>query len=297
MMKPEEFSRGRKTPAALLLVIACLTFAGPVSAQTGGSNLPIPAVIRIPAGTAVIGSDGPERNKAYELDRRAYGTDITRRQRWYDSENPRRTVTVNAFAITRTPITNRQYAAFIAATGHRVPVVKPRVWKSYGLIHPFGRTLRHAWLDGRPPKGRAHHPVVLVSNADARAYAAWLTRATGKQWRLPTALELEIAARGRDGRIFPWGNDFDPARLNSADLGPDDTTPVGSFPQGASPFGLLDAAGQVYEWTSTPAGSGRFTVKGGGWDDKGCGVCRPAAAHGRPIGIKHILIGFRLVLD
>jgi formylglycine-generating enzyme required for sulfatase activity len=77
--------------------------------------------------------------------------------------------------------------------------------------------------------------------------------------------------------------------------------PVGSFPAGASPYGLLDAAGQVFEWTATPpdpgGGRNRFLVKGGSWDDRGCGVCRPAAGHGRPAGLKHILIGFRLVVE
>ncbi|MBI1985361.1 MAG: SUMF1/EgtB/PvdO family nonheme iron enzyme, partial [Rhodospirillales bacterium] len=95
---------------------------------------------------------------------------------------------------------------------------------------------------------------------------------------------------------FPWGDSYDPRRLNSHDLGPFDTMPVGSFPEGASPFGLLDAAGQVFEWTATPAGAGRYLVKGGSWDDKGCGVCRLAARHSRPADLKHILIGFRLVL-
>ncbi|MCK5276469.1 MAG: SUMF1/EgtB/PvdO family nonheme iron enzyme, partial [Alphaproteobacteria bacterium] len=90
---------------------------------------------------------------------------------------------------------------------------------------------------------------------------------------------------------------WDPARLNSHDLGPFDTVPAGRFRNSASPFGLLDAAGQVFEWTATPSGSdgGRFIVKGGSWDDKGCGVCRPAARHSRPATLKHILIGFRLV--
>ena len=72
---------------------------------------------------------------------------------------------------------------------------------------------------------------------------------------------------------------------------------MGSYPSGASPFGLLDGAGQVFEWTSTPKGKSRYLVKGGSWDDKGCGVCRPAARHGRPKYIKHILIGFRLVME
>ena len=97
--------------------------------------------------------------------------------------------------------------------------------------------------------------------------------------------------------MFPWGDGYDPDTLDSHDAGPFDTMPVGSFPSGASPFGLLDAAGQLFEWTATPSGPGRFIVKGGSWDDKGCGVCRPAERHSRPAGIKHILIGFRLVRE
>jgi formylglycine-generating enzyme required for sulfatase activity len=137
----------------------------------------------------------------------------------------------------------------------------------------------------------------MVSHGDAAAYAAWLGRATGLAWRLPSEAEWEKTARGTDGRRFPWGEAFDPARLNSADRGPFDTVPAGRFRDGASPYGMLDAAGQVFEWTATPAGRDRFIVKGGSWDDKGCGVCRPAARHGRPAAIKHILIGFRLVRD
>ena len=139
--------------------------------------------------------------------------------------------------------------------------------------------------------------MVLVSHADARAYAIWLSTFTGQRWRLPTEAEWEKAARGTDGRRFPWGNKFDPTRANSADKGPFDTVPVGTFPKGASPFGLLDPAGQVFEWTATAARKGRFIVKGGSWDDKGCGICRPAARHTRPEDLKHILVGFRLVRE
>jgi len=83
--------------------------------------------------------------------------------------------------------------------------------------------------------------------------------------------------------------------LNSHAGGPFDTPNVGRFEHGASPFGVLDGAGQVFEWIAKPVAAQRTWVKGGSWDDKGCGVCRPAARHSRPIGIKHILIGFRLV--
>jgi len=137
--------------------------------------------------------------------------------------------------------------------------------------------------------------VVLVAYQDARAYGEWLSKATGRTWRLPTEIEWEKAARGADGRRFPWGDAFDPELLNSHDKGPFDTVPVARFPRGKSPYGLLDPAGQVFEWTSTKIGKSGYLVKGGSWDDKGCGVCRPAARHSRPQGLKHILIGFRLV--
>ena len=132
---------------------------------------------------------------------------------------------------------------------------------------------------------------------DANAYAEWLSKKTGRKWRLPTELEWEKAARGDSGRIFPWGNNWDPTLLNSYDRGPFDTMPVGKFSDGQSPYGMRDAAGQVFEWTSTPAGKGRYIVKGGSWDDKGCGVCRASARHSRLHSIRHILVGFRLILS
>lgn len=263
----------------------------------GSDDVAVPAVVEIPAGPFVAGSDDREREAAYRLDEAAYGSPVTREQRWYAGERARGIATTAAYAITVTPITNRQYAAFVAATGHVPPGVDRETWMSYGLVHPYASTRRFAWHDAQPPAGRAEHPVVMVSLADAKAYADWLSRYTGRTWRLPTELEWEKAARGVDGRTFPWGADFDPARLDSHDAGPYDTTPVGAYPAGASPFGVLDAAGEVYEWTATPAGAQRAIVKGGSWDDRGCGVCRPAARHGRPAGIRHIVIGFRLVLE
>ena len=222
---------------------------------------------------------------------------ITRQNEWYEVEFPRQSRDTARYFITRNLITNAQYAAFVAATGHRHPDVSPSVWRSYGLIHPWKRTRRHAWAGGRIPKDREHHPVVLVEWHHAVAFAAWLSQRTGARWRLPTEAEWEKAARGTDGHRFPWGDDYDPTRLNSHDHGPFDTVPIGKFALGASPFGLLDAAGQVFEWTSTTTPSGRIIVKGGSWDDKGCGVCRSAARHSRPKNLRHILIGFRLVRE
>ena len=277
-------------PAALLPVIA-------VWCAAAWSETRVPETIEIAAGAYVRGSDRAEREAAYRLDEVAYGHSITRTNKWYESEFARGPAKIPAFAIMRTPVTNQQYAAFVREAGHRSPDIDRETWRRYGLIHPYERTRRHAWRDKSPPRARGNHPVVLVSHDDARAYAAWLSLKTGARWRLPSEEEWEKAARGTDGRRFPWGLKFDPRQLNSADHGPFDTVGVGSYPTGVSPFGLLDAAGQVFEWTSTPSGVGRRIVKGGSWDDKGCGICRPAARHSRPEDLKHILIGFRLVRE
>lgn len=90
---------------------------------------------------------------------------------------------------------------------------------------------------------------------------------------------------------------IDPQRPESADFGPFDTEPVGSRPSAASPSGMLDAAGQVHEGTFTPAGPGRFPVEGGWGHDRGCGVCRPAARHGRPRDLRQVIVGFRLLRE
>ena len=279
---------------ALSMAIALV----PVTAlPVASGDSAVPATLDIPAGPFIAGSDRAEREAAYRLDETAYGHGRTREWRWYESEPVRHTVETGAYAITITPITNHQYAVFVAATRHSAPDVDAKTWAGYGLVHPFKRTRRHAWAGGRVPAGRGDHPVVLVSHGDTVAYAAWLSARTAKRWRLPTEAEWEKAARGAVGRRFPWGEAFDAGRLNSHDRGPFDTVPVGSHRQGRSPYGLLDGAGLIFEWTATQAAPGRYIVKGGSWDDKGCGICRPAARHARPAVLKHILIGFRLVRE
>ncbi len=256
-----------------------------------------PKTIAIPAGPFLSGSDRAEREMAYRLDEKAYGHSVTRKNRWYESELARTTRETGAYHIMVNPVTNQDYARFVAGTGHPAPAVDRKTWKAYRLIHPFKRTAKFQWHGGKMPEGRGNHPVTMVTIADARAYAAWLSEKTGKVWRLASEIEWEKAMRGTDGRIFPWGDQWDAARLNSHDAGPFDTMPVGSFPNGASPYGVTDAVGQVFEWVSDSPREGRHWVKGGSWDDKGCGVCRPAERHQRPSDIKHILIGFRLVRE
>ncbi len=254
-----------------------------------------PETVDIPAGAFISGSDRAEREAAYQLDERAYGHSITRTNKWYEFEHLRTRITLPGFRIMWAPVTNALYSVFIKQTGHRPPGVDEATWKSYRLAHPFSRTRQFAWSGGAMPKGREQHPVVLVSKTDAEAFARWLSANTKSTWQLPTEEQWEKAARGESGARFPWGDEFDPARLNSHDTGPFTTMPVASFASGASAYGMMDAAGQVFEWTATTAGNNRSIVKGGSWDDKGCGVCRPAARHSRPNAIKHILIGFRLI--
>jgi toxoflavin biosynthesis protein ToxD len=125
--------------------------------------------------------------------------------------------------------------------------------------------------------------VTHISWKAALEYVAWLTQVTGEPWRLPTEEEWEKAARGADARIFPWGNNWDPTRANTEEGGPGDTTPVGSYPNGASPYGALDMAGNVNEWCGIPPDSplmrpGAWTggespksggyLAGGGWDER-----------------------------
>lgn len=273
------------------LVLALLVLNG---GAAQGVELDLPVTVPIPAGDFMMGSTRAERDAAYDLDEHAYGHSRTRQWKWYENEPPHR-VQTQAYNIARNLISNEQYAVFIQETLHPAPNVDRATWQGYKLVHPYERTRKFIWYNGHPPKGRGQHPVVLISHDDAKAYARWLSKKTGKSWRLPTEAQWEKAAKGTDGRWFPWGNVFDPEKLNSHDQGPFDTAPVGSYPQGISPFGLLDGAGQVFEWTSTEDGPNRYLVKGGSWDDKGCGVCRPAARHTRPGILKHILVGFRLV--
>ncbi|MBN1262557.1 MAG: SUMF1/EgtB/PvdO family nonheme iron enzyme [Anaerolineae bacterium] len=167
---------------------------------------------------------------------------------WMGKESGARRVPVEIFFIAKTPVTQAQYQRFVKATDHRPP---------------------SNWEDGRPPKGKLSHPVVYVSWDDAVAYCRWLGEVTGKPIRLPSEVEWEKAARGDvDRRAYPWGDRFEATRCNSDALGLGDTTPVGIFVEGASPYGVLDMAGNVWEWTSTVDGGSRV-LRGGAFLNSG----------------------------
>jgi len=275
----------RKLYALLLLLPVYLLAAGAIAANEW---------VTIPAGAFLMGSTPAQVEAGYRISAQGYGHDRVRQFGWFDHEMPQHTVTLAQYRIQKTAVTQREYAQFVTETHYPAPLVDAATWQEYGLVHPYSRAQAYNWQQGRPPEHRGDHPVVLVSSRDAEAYAQWLSHKLHRTLRLPTAAEWEKAMRGTDGRLFPWGNRYDAARLNNDDRGSFGTMPVGSFAGGASPYGVLDGAGQVYEWTSTPQGAHRRIVKGGSWDDHG-GICRSAAFHSRPIMIKHIIIGFRLV--
>lgn len=112
------------------------------------------------------------------------------------------------------------------------------------------------WRDERY-KGPTQ-PVVGVCWYEARAYCAWLTAQLGRLVRLPTEVEWEAAARGRDGRRYPWGEEWDPLRANTSESRVKRTTPVGVFVEDVSPYGVVDMGGNVGEWTSSLFGAGDF---------------------------------------
>jgi len=166
-------------------------------------------MVRVPAGTFLYGEDKKE-------------------------------VELSEFWIDKAPVTNAEYARFVAETGHTPP---------------------EHWEGETPPEKIADHPVIFVSWHDATAYANW---AGG---RLPTEQEWEKAARGTDGREYPWG-EWAEGRCNSEEARIGGTTPVGEYsPQGDSPYGCQDCAGNVCEWTASKyePGSGYGVVRGGAW--------------------------------
>lgn len=134
-------------------------------------------------------------------------------------------VRLPAYYIARTCVTNRQYKLFIDQTGYHPPQA---LW---GEV---------VWRDDIFSLNKAEHPVVHVTWVDAQAYCKWAGL------RLPTELEWEKAARGTDGRIYPWGDIWDPSRCCNNTF--DATCPVESYPYGASPWGILQMAGNVQEW-------------------------------------------------
>jgi formylglycine-generating enzyme required for sulfatase activity len=199
-------------------------------------------------------------------------------------ERPATTVALPVFAIGRIPVTNAQYASFVATTGHRAPA---------------------HWEGTQPPPEIAGHPVTYVDWRDATAFCAWAGV------RLPTEGEWEKAARGTDGRTYPWGEDPPtPRRVNGCGwVGT--TTEAGGAPEGAGPYGALDMAGNVWEWTTSldrpypyrgddgredPAAPGRRILRGGTFNHAASGLRCATRSPLHPDACDEY-IGFRVAAD
>lgn len=150
------------------------------------------------------------------------------------------TVTVPSFYLDKYEVTNDEYAEFIKDTGKPPPVINQEVEEGYW----------QPWNGNNPPSGRERWPVANVSPNDAEAYAAWLSKRDGVNYRLPTEEEWEFAARnGPKNSLFPWGNSWEGESANiNQQKSP---VNVGSFPRGATQTGVQDMVGNVWEWTST----------------------------------------------
>lgn len=244
-------------------------------------------VAQIPAGRVFLGTSDVQI-RVLESDPEWPRDD---RYDFFRDEQPQHTMNLSAFCIGLTPVTNAQFFSFVEATGRHLPKVWP------GLIYP---------------EGQAEYPVTGISWHTARAYCEWLSVISGWPCRLPAEMEWERAARGDDERVYPWGSDFHPFRINSAEAFTRGPTPVHLHsPASDSPFGVMNMSGNVWEWTSSlfkpypydptdgredPQAAGERVVRGGAWVYSRR-LARCAAREGAPADIASQTIGFRIAVS
>jgi iron(II)-dependent oxidoreductase len=192
----------------------------------------VPETVLVPAGPFLMGST-EDNEKAY------------------DDERPQHRVYLNAFRIGRYPVTNAQYALFVNDGGYE----KQEFWAEAGWSWRNDNSAVQPLYWEDPQWKQPDHPVVGVSWYEALAFCRWLSDTTGREFRLPTEAEWEKAARGEHGREWPWGNEFDSRKANTAESDTGGTTPVGRYSlAGDSPYGASDMAGNVWEWCGTMIG-------------------------------------------
>jgi formylglycine-generating enzyme required for sulfatase activity len=175
-------------------------------------------LVYMPAGEFLMGSTEAEIAQAVKKYPASF----------FGNEQPKHTVYLDAYWIDRTVVTNAQYARCVKAG--QCP--SPQATRSHKRDHYYGN-VRYA-----------NYPVIYVTWSNAENYCGWAGR------RLPTEAEWEKAARGTDGRIYPWGNQAPDTTLANFDENVNDTTEVGKYPAGASPYGVLDMAGNVWQWVA-----------------------------------------------
>lgn len=243
--------------------------------MSGADRVTGPEMVHVPAGGFLMGTTAAQiRQLAANPELARAWTEAGHFQR----EQPAGEVALPAFFIARHPVTVGVYRAFIAAGGYR----DSRWWTAAGWAWRAAAEVTQPdhWDDPRWT-GDDRLPVVGVSWYEAVAYGAWLAGATGEAYRLPSEAEWEKAARGTGGRLFPWGDTFEPECCNVRASGIGHTVPVGSYrPAGDSPYGCADMVGNVSEWVLSrfapypydpadgredPAGEAERVTRGGSW--------------------------------
>ncbi|MBM3238031.1 formylglycine-generating enzyme family protein [Candidatus Poribacteria bacterium] len=200
-------------------------------------------------------------------------------------EQPQHRVYLDAFYIDQYEVTNAQFQKFVKETGYVTDAEREGWGYLWEGFNDWPRVKDANWRSprgvGSSIVGKADHPVIQVSYNDALAYALW----AGK--RLPTEAEWEKASRGTDGRLYPWGDDWDANKVNSWERGPHTTMPVGSYPTGVSPYQVYDMVGNVWEWVTDwyhhiyyhwspdhnptgPSGGTHRVLRGGCWLNQRC---------------------------
>jgi formylglycine-generating enzyme required for sulfatase activity len=207
---------------------------------------------------------------------------------WYDTETLKE-VQLSPFEIDATEVTNQQFARFVQATHYVTDAEK----KGYSMHWNGRESARAPGFSWKTPDGpnssyldRLNYPVVHVSYNDAAAYCQW------DGARLPAEAEWEYAARGKARRIFPWGNQWQSDRALWRSNALTHLLPVGSFPRGATPEGIHDMAGSVWEWTSSSSGSQKV-LKGGSWLEKNPANLRASTSRYEDSDLSHDDDGFR----
>ena len=235
-------------PAAVALTVRVPSQASPVVGPTvrlprGSPKLPawVPELVNVPAGPFLMGSTDQQ---IAALVSQGANAD------WVKREDPQHQLILPDYWIGKTPVTNAQFRQFVVSDGYTNRAYwTPAGWQwreHKKLVKPY------FWDDAK--WNGADCSVIGVSWFEAVAYCRWLSKQTGSVFCLPSEAEWEKAARGTDGRIYPWGNTWEVGRCNSEEANIKCTTPVGQYPNGASPFGALDMVGNVWEWCATQWG-------------------------------------------
>jgi formylglycine-generating enzyme required for sulfatase activity len=213
--------------------------------KAGTNNLyEEPIMIHIPAGPFLMGTS------IEQIECLAKRDDLAKKWKAKDNfnrERPQHSVPLASFHISKFPVTVGEYNIFIKAGGYQ----HPSYWTEAGWAwRESVERVRPEFWDDKRWAGNDRLPVVGVSWYEAMAYCQWLGEATSKPYRLPTEAEWEKAARGTHGRLYPWGDEFDPSRCNTSASGLGYTEPVGQrSPVGESPYRCAEMAGNASEWT------------------------------------------------